>query len=117
MAKAHNKKNVIEPPALVSAMVKQLFVQRLGTFLLLIVTIVSAFSLVLLTHEKRQLLAEMEHLTQERDELDVEQIKLKTEQRTLAEQTRIEQIAKDNLGMKTLELKSERIIKRVRDDE
>lgn len=117
MAKARNKKNAIEPPALLGALVKQLFVQRLGTFLLLMVTLVSAFSLVLLTHEKRQLLAEMEQLTQERDELDVEQLKLKTEQRTLGEQTRIEQVAKDNLGMKTLELKSERIIKRVQDDE
>ena len=117
MAKTRNKNNAIEPPSLVEGLLKQLLVQRVGLFLLMLLTLVSAFSLVLLSHENRQLLAELEQQNKGRDELDIEYRKLTTEQRTLGEQTRIEAVAKENLGMKTLELKSERIIKRVEDSD
>jgi len=117
MPKTRNKKNAIEPPALIGALFNQLFVQRVGLFVLLVLTMASAFSLVLVTHEKRQLLAEQEQLNKEADALDIERRNLTTEQRMLGEHTRLEDVATEKLGMKTLDLKSERIIKRVKESE
>ena len=117
MSKANNKKQVIKPPNLLFALVEHVFIKRVGMFLLVTLTLISAFSLILVAHEKRQLFAQLEELNKERDQLDIEYRQLRLEQRHLAEPTRLQKIATEELDMKTLDLKSERIIKQVKDSE
>ena len=117
MTKSRNKKNVIKPPHLLVAVLRHLLLRRVGTMLLVTTTLVSAFFLVQLTHEKRQLFAEMEQLNKQRDELDDEWRQLRLEQRHLADPFRLQEEAEENLDMKILDIKSERIIKRVKDSE
>ena len=117
MTKSRNKKNAIEPPHLLVAVVRHLFMKRFGVMLLVTTTLASAFFLVLLTHEKRQLFAELEQLNKERDQLDDEWRQLRVEQRHLADPFRLQVEAEEHLDMKILDLKSERIIKRVKDSD
>ena len=117
MTKSRNKKNVITPPHLLVAVARHLFLKRVGTMLLVTTTLASAFFLVLMTHEQRQLFAEMEQLTKQRDELDDEWRQLRLEQRHLADPFRLQGEAEQHLDMKVLDIKSERIIKRVKDSE
>lgn len=115
--KSRNKKNTIKPPNLLVAILRHLLLKRLGVMLLVTTTLASAFFLVLLTHEKRQLFAELEQSNIERDLLDDEWRNLRTEQRHLGEHSRLQVEAEKNLDMKILDLKSERIIKRVKDSD
>ena len=117
MTKAKNKKLVVKPPNLLVALIRQLLFQRLGVFALITVTLLSAFSLVLVAHEKRQLFAQLNELNKERDQLDIEFRELRLEQRIQADPTRLQEIATTQLQMKTLDLKTERIIKRINDSE
>ncbi len=117
MKKSRNKKNTIQPPNLMMAVLQHLLLRRISTLLLVICTLISAFSLVLLTHEKRQSFAELEKLQIERDQLDIRDRELKLEQRMLAEHARLEDVAKEELDMKTLDLKSERILKRIKNSD
>lgn len=86
------------------------------TIVLATATLVSAFYLVVQTHEQRQLYAELEQLNKQRDDLDVELRELRLEIQMLAEHSRLENEAED-LGMKKLDLKSEKIVKPVKDSD
>ena len=60
------------------------------------VCVMSAMALVYTKHEARKLFVELETLTHERDELNIEWGQLQIEQSTWATHARIEQVAADN---------------------
>ena len=64
-----------------------------------IVCMVSAIALVYTKHESRKLFIELESLTRERDELDIEWGQLQIEQSTWATHARIEKVATDDLKL------------------
>ena len=72
-------------------------------FLLLLVfagiCVLSAMALVYTKHESRKLFVELESLTHERDELNIEWGQLQIEQSTWATHARIEQVATETLSL------------------
>jgi cell division protein FtsL len=64
-----------------------------------VVCVTSAMALVYTKHEARKLFVELESLTQERDELNIEWGQLQIEQSTWATHARIEQVATDDLEL------------------
>lgn len=64
-----------------------------------VVCVLSAIALVYTKHESRKLFVELEQLTQERDELNIEWGQLQIEQSTWAQHARIEQVASDDLSL------------------
>ena len=64
-----------------------------------LVCVVSALALIKTKHEARKLFVELETLTDERDELNIEWGQLQIEQSTWATHARIEQVATDNLSL------------------
>ncbi len=69
--------------------------------ILLIITFVSAISVVYMKHYNRKLFVELQKLEKQRDDMDVEWGKLQIEQNTWATHARIERIAKEKLQMIT----------------
>lgn len=63
------------------------------------VCVVSALAIVYTKHESRRLFVELETLTTERDELNIEWGQLQIEQSTWATHGRIEQVATDELSL------------------
>jgi cell division protein FtsL len=63
------------------------------------VCVLSAIALVYTKHESRKLFVELEQLTHERDELNIEWGQLQIEQSTWAQHARIEQVASDDLSL------------------
>jgi cell division protein FtsL len=68
-------------------------------FVFAVVCVVSAMALVYTKHESRKLFVELEGLTHERDNLNIEWGQLQIEQSTWAQHARIEQVAKDDLSL------------------
>lgn len=68
-------------------------------FIFAVVCVLSATALVYTKHESRKLFVELEGLTQERDNLNIEWGQLQIEQSTWAQHARIEQVAKDDLSL------------------
>jgi len=64
-----------------------------------VVCVVSAMALVKTKHEARKLFVELEALTDERDQLNIEWGQLQIEQSTWATHARIEQVATDDLSL------------------
>ena len=64
-----------------------------------LVCVVSALALIKTKHEARKLFVELETLTDERDELNIEWGQLQIEQSTWAQHARIEQVATDDLAL------------------
>jgi len=64
-----------------------------------LVCVLSAIALVFTKHESRKLFVELESLTDERDELNIEWGQLQIEQSTWATHARIEQVAVDDLSL------------------
>ena len=62
-----------------------------------LVCVLSALALIKTKHESRKLFVELERLTDERDELNIEWGQLQIEQSTWATHARIEQVATENL--------------------
>ena len=63
------------------------------------VCVMSAMALVYTKHESRKLFVELEELTHERDDLNIEWGQLQIEQSTWATHARIEQVALDRLSL------------------
>ena len=63
------------------------------------VCVISALALVYTKHESRRLFVELESLTSERDQLNIEWGQLQIEQSTWATHARIEQVAADELSL------------------
>lgn len=116
MSKVARKKK-IKPPMLLTALLKDVFRTHLSTLILSVATLVSAFALIVLSHNQRNLYAELEQLHGERNKLDVELRELHMEQRFLAEHARLEEVATEKLGMKNLDVKSERIIQQINEND
>ena len=68
-------------------------------FVFAIVCVISAMALVYTKHESRKLFVELEQLTNQRDELNIEWGQLQIEQSTWATHARIEQVATDELKL------------------
>ncbi len=64
-----------------------------------VVCVISGMALVYTKHESRKLFVELEQLTHERDELNIEWGQLQIEQSTWAQHARIEQVATDELSL------------------
>ena len=64
-----------------------------------LVCVTSALALVYTKHESRKLFVELEALTLERDQLNIEWGQLQIEQSTWATHARIEQVASDDLAL------------------
>ena len=63
------------------------------------VCVISALAIVYTKHESRRLFVELETLTTERDQLNIEWGQLQIEQSTWATHARIEQVAADELAL------------------
>ena len=78
-------------------------IQNRQPFLLVVVfavvCVLSAMALVYTKHESRKLFVELEGLTNERDELNIEWGRLQIEQSTWATHARIEQVATGDLSL------------------
>ncbi len=68
-------------------------------FVFAVVCVLSAMALVYTKHESRKLFVELEGLTHERDELNIEWGQLQIEQSTWATHARIERVATDDLSL------------------
>ena len=68
-------------------------------FVFALVCVVGALALIYTTHESRKLFVELEALTSERDQLNIEWGQLQIEQSTWATHARIEQVAKEELQL------------------
>jgi len=64
-----------------------------------IVCVISAIALVYTKHESRKLFVELEQLTNERDQLNIEWGQLQIEQSTWATHARIERVALEDLSL------------------
>jgi len=80
-------------------------------YFLLLLVVLSAFSVIYFTHLNRQTTSSLEVLLTERDELDIEWRNLLLEQSSLAEHSTIESKAEKLLQMKRPNVNSEIIIK------
>ena len=69
------------------------------TLVFALVCVMSAVALIYTKHESRKLFVELEGLTTERDELNIEWGQLQIEQSTWATHARIEQLASDELSL------------------
>ena len=74
--------------------------QRPLLVFMLILVLISALGVVYVKHQSRKLFVELQALQKNRDELNIEWGKLLLELSTLATPTRVERIARDELGMK-----------------
>jgi cell division protein FtsL len=72
---------------------------RLLVVLLVLANVAAAIAVVYARHEHRQLFGALDKLQRERDELNIEFGRLQLEQATWAESNRIDQVARDRLGM------------------
>ena len=68
-------------------------------FVFAVVCVTSAIALIYTKHESRKLFVELETLTLQRDELNIEWGQLQIEQSTWATHARIEQVATDDLSL------------------
>jgi len=73
---------------------------RILTAILILAGIISAIGVVHARHRHRQLFVELTRLERARDELNIEFGRLQLEQATWAESNRIDQVARNRLGMK-----------------
>jgi len=81
-------------------------------FVFAVVCVVSATALVYTKHESRKLFVELEQLTDDSDELNIEWGQLQIEQSTWAAHARIEQVATDDLQLTRPEMMEIFVIER-----
>lgn len=74
-------------------------VRALVFALLLLGTVASAIGVVEVRHDARQRYIELRSLHAERDELDIEYGRMQLEQATWAEMSRVERMAREELGL------------------
>jgi cell division protein FtsL len=73
---------------------------RVLLMILIAANVLSAIAVVFARHEHRQLFIALTKLEKARDELNIEFGRLQLEQATWAESNRIDQVARNRLGMK-----------------
>jgi cell division protein FtsL len=72
---------------------------RLLIAVLILANVASAIGVVYARHEHRQLFVVLKRLQRERDDLNIDFGRLQLEQATWAESNRIDQVARNRLGM------------------
>ena len=72
---------------------------RVLLFILVVANVASAIGVVYARHEHRQLFVAFKRLERDRDELNIDFGRLQLEQATWAEANRIDQVARNRLGM------------------
>ncbi|WP_353572105.1 cell division protein FtsL [Candidatus Albibeggiatoa sp. nov. BB20] len=72
---------------------------KFSIFLLLISVFLSALGLIYTRHQNHLTFMQIQNLSQQRDELNEQWRQLRLEHSTLTQQPRIEQLAKQKLGM------------------
>ena len=72
---------------------------RIVVFVLILANVATAIGVVYARHEHRQLFVAFKRLERERDELNIDFGRLQLEQATWAESNRIDQVARNRLGM------------------
>ena len=72
---------------------------RILVLLLILANVGSAIAVVYARHEHRQLFVDFKRLERERDELNIDFGRLQLEQATWAESNRIDQVARNRLGV------------------
>lgn len=73
--------------------------QIITALLLSAAIVATGIGIVLARHQARQLFAELEALNREQDRLEIDWGRLRLEQSTYATHPRIEQVARDDLGL------------------
>ncbi len=81
-------------------------------FVFAVVCVLSSMALVYTKHDSRKLFVELEALTHERDELNIEWGQLQIEQSTWATHARIERVATEDLALERPETSEIYIIER-----
>ncbi len=81
-------------------------------FLVFVATIASAIGVVQARHEGRQRYIELRSLLAERDELNVEYGRMQLEQATWAEMSRVERMAREELGLVPPDPKAITVVRR-----
>ena len=71
----------------------------LMTMVFAVVCVISAMALIYTKHESRKLFVDLEQLTTDRDELNIEWGQLQIEQSTWATHARIEKVAAEELSL------------------
>jgi len=87
-------------------------VRALFFFLVFVATIASAIGVVQVRHEGRQRYIEVRSLLAERDELNVEYGRMQLEQATWAEMSRVERMAREELGLVPPDPKAITVVRR-----
>ncbi|MCE0555752.1 MULTISPECIES: cell division protein FtsL [unclassified Motilimonas] len=100
---------MIFKPSLLQIVVKDLLKHKF-TILIAVAVVVSAFSVILATHETRLMTAKREMLRGEKDKLDIEWRNLLLEQNALVEHSRIRRIANEQLNMHRATGKFEQVV-------
>jgi cell division protein FtsL len=72
---------------------------RLFTLMMALAVMATALAVVVMRHESRRLFVELQALEAERDHLNVEWGRLQLEQATWAEASRVERLARTDLGL------------------
>ncbi|WP_255683450.1 cell division protein FtsL [Luteimonas sp. MHLX1A] len=75
-------------------------ITRFLVAIVLVAIVITAIGVVHARHQHRQLFSQLTRLENARDELNIEFGRLQLEQATWAESTRIDQVARERLGMK-----------------
>ncbi|WP_425481474.1 cell division protein FtsL [Luteimonas suaedae] len=75
-------------------------IARIVLVVLLLANVITAIGVVHARHQHRQLFVELTRLERARDELNIDFGRLQLEQATWAESNRIDQVARQRLGMK-----------------
>ncbi|MGF1870671.1 cell division protein FtsL [Photobacterium indicum] len=78
--------------------------------ILLILILMSALAVVYITHQSRQMIAQQEQLFIERDQLDIEWRNQILEENSLAEHSRVERFAEEEIDMKRPSAKNEIVV-------
>lgn len=87
------------------------FYRHIGLYILVLLVVLSAFSVIYFTHLNRQATSKFEQLLIQQDELDIEWRNLLIEQNSLAEHSEIASKAKKLLNMKRTDESSEVVVK------
>ena len=90
---------------------KDLVTRHLAALAAVVATVITACVIVYITFLVREATAELQVLESKQHHLQTEWRKLRLEQSTLAEHSRIESIAKKELGMRYLTVSEERVIR------
>ena len=83
----------------------------LTVFVLFITAVASAIAVVEVRHQSRSLFVSLESLYDDRDQLNTAWRQLQLEQGALAMQSRVERIARDDIGMRSIDSENTTLIR------